>query len=338
MDRLCPNHDPWQRFILLLTRGVLAILFGIVIAEPLVLKVFQVQIEAQIRSDRADTLARLQTKLLLCNPDAADIAAPTAPSDCATGNYVLTPDATPAAQLRQLNELKQAAADLQKTITNDSFTLLALNKKATDECAGHSGEGLTSVYGDGINCKQDKTNAAQFAAAHPIEAQQAQLASTQADIAKLQAATSTTQGTFVAQRAALIKQRLNAEPQVDGSIGLLERMDALALAGSSNNTLWFGIIFVRLLFITIDCSPVLIKVAGGTTHYDKLVGASLGYAVSTHSARLDARASDRRFDREGKEQTKKRSRAIERQKFRDDAVDAREAGYRSSGDARRQRR
>lgn len=318
--------DPWQKLIQLVTRGVIAILFGIVIAEPLVLRVFQTQIEHEVRTERADAIRQLQTHLQLCNPDPADRAAPPAPADCAVHNYVLSFSATPAAPLRQLTDLQSQARTLQQTITSDTNTLNSLNKKTTDECAGHSGQGLTGRYGDGINCEQDKANARQFANSHPIQVEQGRLADLQQQIATLQASTTDAQTTFVVQRQTAIEGQLAALPQVSDPIGLLERMAALAKLGAANATLEWGIILVRLLFITIDCAPVLLKIASGATFYDQLVLSSLDDGGKSFATKLEGNDSRREMDREEQEQ-QKREHAVHMQQRLADRVDERAAAY-----------
>jgi hypothetical protein len=322
------STDAWQKLMLLVTRGLLAVLFGVVIAEPLVLRVFQTQIEAQIRHERAVNLDSLRSDLITCNPDPADPAAEPAPQSCGKDNLVLSLPATSAPELRQLTDLKAQADALAKTIAADSAMLDALNKRTADECAGNSGHGLTGKPGDGPACRKDQANAAQFIATHPLQAQQRQLAELQAKISQLQESMKLTQGTFTEQRAARITERLADEPQVADDIGLLERMSALSTLGAANLTLGFGIILVRMLFITIDCAPVLMKVASGSTFYDKMVLSSLQDAVKTHGLSLESNDSEREMVREEQEQDK-RDHKIRMEQRLADAVDARAALYES---------
>lgn len=324
------STDAWQKIILFATRASLAVLFGIVIAEPLVLRIFQTQIEHEVRNDRAEVLRELQTNLQDCNPDPADPSTQPIPSTCKENNYILTFTAAPAAQLRQLTELQRQATSLQQTITSDSATLNTLNTKAVDECAGRPGPGLTGVWGEGINCLENRKAARQFAESHPIQDQQARLSVLQQQITDLQESTTDAQNTFAQQRSAAIQRQLDALPQVDSRIGLLERMAALDQLGSGNSTLWLGIILVRLLFITIDCAPVLMKVASGSTFYDQLVLSSLEDAKKTHAGTLASNDSQREIDHEERAQ-RKREHAIQMQQRLADAVDARTAVYERQG-------
>lgn len=115
-------------------------------------------------------------------------------------------------------------------------------------------------------------------------------------------------------------------PQVNAPIGLLERMAALAELGRHNVTLAFGIFLVRLLFITIDCMPVLMKVASGSTYYDKLVLSSLEDVSKTHSQELEGNDSEREMRREEQRQ-RTREHAVEMQERLAERVDARAAAY-----------
>ena len=49
-------------------RVAMAVLFGIIIAEPLVLRVFQTAVEKHIQDQRAQDLADLAGRLKNCNP------------------------------------------------------------------------------------------------------------------------------------------------------------------------------------------------------------------------------------------------------------------------------
>ena len=320
------STDPWQRLFLLCTRGFLAVLFGIVIAEPLVLRVFQTQIEQQVRNDRADAIRTLQTSLLQCNPDPGDKTAPPAPAYCTDRGLILSIATTPAAKLRQLTDLKGQADTLRKKVDAEAKTLQSLELTARRECAGDSGPGLTGEHGDGINCKRDRKNADDYAASHPIAAEQAALADLEKQIVDLQSEISTDQGTFRNQRDAAVNVQIAALPQVDAPIGLLERMGALAELGRSSFTLLIGIFLVRLLFITIDCLPVLMKVASGSTYYDKLVLSSLKDASMTHDQELE-RKDDERAMRRGEQEQRRRDHAVEMEQRLADRVDARAAAY-----------
>jgi hypothetical protein len=320
------STDAWQRFFMLCTRGFLAVLFGIVIAEPLVLRVFQTQVEQQVHTDRATAIRSLQTNLLLCNPDPGDKTAPTAPAYCAGRGLILPVKTTPAAKLRQVTDLQTQADTQTKKIATEASTLQSLQLTARRECAGDSGPGLTGKHGDGINCETDRASAANYAASHPIATEQAALAALNKQIADLQSGISTDQGSFRDQRDTAVNAQIKTLPPVDAPIGLLERMGALAELGSSSFTLLIGTILVRLLFITIDCLPVLMKVVSGSTYYDRLVRSSLEDARMTHDQELERKDDERSMRREEQDQ-RRRDHAIEMEQRLADRVDARAAAY-----------
>ncbi|MEV6925876.1 DUF4407 domain-containing protein [Dactylosporangium sp. NPDC051485] len=318
--------EAWQKLLLFVTRLSVAVLVGIVVAEPLVLRVFQTAIEARVVDDRASAIQAMRSRLTACNPDPADKSAGPAPASCTDTGDILSLPASPAGQDAQLASLQERAKTLRATIVDETNQLNALNKKSTDECAGHKGEGLTGHVGDGINCKQDKQNALQYFGTHPIEQQQQQLAELDKQIALLETAVTDSRSTFGRQRDAAINARVGKLPQPDAKIGLIERLDALAELTAGSFTLTVAAILIRLLFIMIDCAPVLMKMSGGNTRYDELVKHTLDDAVETHALELRGKDNEREMLREEQEQ-RRREHAIHMEERLANAVDERARVY-----------
>lgn len=321
--------EGWQRMILLITRGVLAILFGVVIAEPLVLRVFENQIEQQVSMERSTHLDELRANLVACNPapDPADPTANDVPAICAENHYNLGIVEALVAKQTELKELKEQADDKSQKLADARTELARLQQMAANECAGASGPGLTGVYGEGINCQRNTQAAADFQASVPWTTLEHELSDLQRRVAALESEVSSTQTEFVEQRNERIEQRLANEPQPGDQIGLLQRMEVLHNLGAANFVLAVGVWLVRLLFIAIDCSPVLMKIASGKTAYDRWVEDSLTHAVDRHAQRLQAKSRELRFERESLEDWQRRQLAIKKQQILDEAVRAREEGY-----------
>ena len=136
------------------------------------------------------------------------------------------------------------------------------------------------------------------------------------------------QKNFTHERDELIAKRLSDQPQVNDPIGLLQRMEVLRQLAAANVSLAVGVWLVRLLFIAIDSSPVLMKIASGRTAYDRWVDKSLEHIVDSHDQRLRTKESTSRFVRETEEQRRQRERDIGERRYRERAIDQRERAYR----------
>ena len=298
------NFDRWlissavglrwhRRFGTLIMRVLMAVLFGVIIAEPLVLRVFQSAIVKNIQDERSADLAALQSKLVTCNPETS-VPGGKVPSGCQ--GYVLTFPSTPGSLAAQLASKRADEAKLSAQIATDTKQLNTLNNEARMECVGDSGQGLTGHPGVGPNCLRLRGEADAYAKAHPIGPETAALATLQKQISTLEGQVTTAQGDFEQQRTELIAERLAVERSHQGPIGILERMGALSTLAHSSTTLLIGVWAVRLLFIMIDCMPILVKFFGGVTTYDRLVDRQLTDADAEHAADLQT-ANDERLAR-----------------------------------------
>lgn len=278
----------WRRRLpTLLMRVTMALLFGVIIAEPLVLRVFQTAIEQHIRDEREHQLADLRSKLLECNPLTTAPGGAAAPPGCA--GYVLTFSTTPGAAIEELAARRADADKLQATIDADSQELARINDLARRECVGDSGPGLTGIRGVGPNCRRLREQADTYEATHPIAPNVAKLAELRSQISALETSVSSGQADFEAVRQEQIAERVAQMRSHQGPIGLLERMEALGELAKTNAALFLGIWAVRLFFILVDCMPVMVKFLGGTTTYDRLVDDQLASAAALHTTELNTR-------------------------------------------------
>jgi Domain of unknown function (DUF4407) len=297
------NFDRWlissavglhwhRRYGTLIMRVLMALLFGIIIAEPLVLRVFQSAIVKSIQDQRTADLATLRTKLVDCNPESSVPGGATAPAGCS--GYVLAFPTTPGSLDAQLAAKRADAAKLSAEIATDTKQLDLLNNQARLECVGASGPGFTGHEGVGPNCDRLRAEADAYAKAHPIATETSALTAIQNQISGLEAQVASSQGDFEKQRAAMIDRAVATAQSHQGPIGILERMGALSKLAASSSTLRFGTWAVRLLFIMVDCMPILVKFFGGVTTYDRLVDRELAYADANHAADIET-ANDERL-------------------------------------------
>lgn len=295
------NFDRWlisssvglhwhRRFGTLIMRVLMALLFGIIIAEPLVLRVFQTAIVKSVQDQRTVDLAATQSKLLACNPETA-VPGGSVPPGCA--GYMLTFPSTPGSLASQLASKRADEKRLSAQIATDTKQLNSLNSQAGRECVGDSGPGLTGHAGVGPNCNRLRAEADAYAKAHPIAQETAQLSILQNQISALEAQVTSAQGSFEQQRTKLINDRLATERSHQGPIGILERMDALGKLAASSHTLLLGTWAVRLLFIMVDCMPILVKFFGGVTTYDRLVDREFASADADHAAEVEIADAER---------------------------------------------
>src|SRR6266498_313632 len=169
-----------RRAVLLLPRLLVAFVLGIIIAEPIVLRVFQTAIEQQVRDVREQQVADLRSMMVSCNP----VPEPaTSRPECA--GYVVSLAATPAALTRELAGRERDAATLERTVKADTAQHAQLEAKAQQECAGVAGDGLSGRAGVGNRCRRDRADADDFAAAHRISANSARLAELTGSVTEL---------------------------------------------------------------------------------------------------------------------------------------------------------
>jgi Domain of unknown function (DUF4407) len=266
------GSDWVQRLRLLLPRLLLAMFLGVVIAEPLVLRIFQTAVEQHIGDARDAAVRDLQGNLLTCNPvpdqnPRADRYAAGRQCD----DYRLPTDESPAGDAATLARLRRDTSTLQGSIDKDEATQRGLDDLAVKECAGASGPGLTGRAGEGPECRNRRSAAAVFRANHPSAARLAQLGRMRAQVAALESSTATSTTGFESERSRAIATKIKDLRDHQGPIGLLERLGALSDLVHGNAFLGAAVWAVRGLIIIVDCLPVLVKLLGGTSSYDRLV-------------------------------------------------------------------
>jgi uncharacterized protein DUF4407 len=261
-----------RRASIFLPRLVLAFLFGCVIAEPLVLKVFESAIEKHIQDARQADLRNLESTLLRCNPDpTADAKVRTVADTPGCADYQLNLQASYAAMNQELANRQKEATTLRASIATDRKEQARRDMLASNECAGTPGPGTTGTRGRGPECLAREREAADYRRTNPIAPQTARLEDLSAQISTLQAESNSTQRDYQAKRDAEVAQKVADRKANQGPIGLLERFSALDTLTATSTFLFTATWFIRLFFIAVDCLPVLVKFIGGVTKYEELV-------------------------------------------------------------------
>lgn len=283
----------WRtRASVLLPRLALALLLGVVIAEPIVLQVFRTAVEQRVRDDRKATIDAYESTLKRCNP--VPPASNVLPG-CDT--YVLEVGANSAASnAAELARLRQQEAALQKTVTVNAGEVARLDELARRECNGTTGAGLTGRVGEGPNCKKLRSEAAEYRTVHRLAETVAELAAIRAKIGGTSGSVATAERLYETARNDVVKAKVAEKAGTFREIGLLERFEALERASSTSGFLHVARWFVTLVFIVLDCLPVLVKLMSRPTHYERMVHADASAAEGVFSAEsgaaLRARTSD----------------------------------------------
>ncbi|MGW5050711.1 DUF4407 domain-containing protein [Actinokineospora sp. NPDC004072] len=261
----------WRiRAAVLIPRLVLAFMFGVVIAEPLVLRIFETAIEEHIRGEREEEVRVLTGALVTCNPEVnADADARAVSPECEP--HRLNVAAVHTALGDELVGLNQQADSLRTSIRADTDEQARRDMLASNECNGTPAPGTSGRPGRGPECLAREREAAEFRVTHDPRTRAAQLAAIETRITALQGELSRSEARYEQERSAAIQREIDDLKENQRAMGLLERFSALNELTSSNAVLASATWFIRLFFILIDCLPVLVKFFSGTSRYEQLV-------------------------------------------------------------------
>ena len=272
----------WHRRIAMyLPRLAVAFVFGVIIAEPLVLRIFHTAIEQHVQDGRDGAVDDLRSALVRCNPEPGSSTVPSG-QDC--GPYQFSFEETPRAATSELASRQAEATALQSLIDADQRRKDELRDLAVDECNGAAGPGRTGVPGVGRECRDRRAAADEFDRTNPIEENTAKLGQLKAHIIELQSTVGDASRGYQETLDAKIAERLDEMKANQGKIGLLERFQALSDLVSTNTFLLMALWAIRIFFILIDCLPVIVKFFSGVTPYDRLIDQRLETAHRIHSA------------------------------------------------------
>lgn len=258
----------------LLPRLGLSIIFGIVIAEPLLLGVFHTAVDRQVRDDRIVEVGELDTDLKYCNPIPGK-PAPAPPDggkrtpDC-SDKRITVQTRVPAIQ-QEITGVNNDIIELKKTTDPDDTEFERLQEMARKECNGTKTEQTTGRIGEGPNCKRLRKEADQYFKNQNMKQNQDQLAGYQKRVGTLTrelGAAQETEGRLINEQ---IKDRVDDYTGNQRAIGLLERFGALGALVEADSNMHAAQWALRLFFITVDALPVLLKFFSGFTSYDRVV-------------------------------------------------------------------
>ncbi|WP_157245905.1 DUF4407 domain-containing protein [Nonomuraea typhae] len=281
---LIGNFDRWlvagghgvmgwtKKLTIMLPRLIVATLLGVIIAEPVVLAVFDSAVQEQVKLTRSTANLAYEDALKRCNP-APDASGgiPAAPAGCAAKALTLSLAGAPTERLAERDQLKRQHDELTGKVAADRAELARRQDLARRECNGTGGAGLTGRAGEGPNCARNRAEADAFAEDSKLAANTATLASLNDRLTRLNTDLGASSTTYARDLSAKIQQKVAERRAQQGHIGLLERLEALGVLKDRSGMLFVAIWLVTLFFIVIDVMPALVKFLSPTTTYDELV-------------------------------------------------------------------
>ena len=268
----------WRVFI---PRLVISVLMGAVIAEPLLLWVFQPAIHAEVLSHRQDELARYESRLKACNPDSGESVRTPECRDL----QLRTPD-SPRTKQVELAAVTAQRDRLRTQVDQMNQRLSDMNELARAECDGHSGIGLSGQVGEGPDCRRDRLEADRYRTDGQLDQRQADLTALDRRVVALTAEVQQVGQRYAETLDAAIARQVAIRADSQGAIGILDEDAALGRLSARSSLVLGAQWLVRLLLIAIDCLPVLTKMMGGVTGYDRRVEAQRKAGEELHGAFL----------------------------------------------------
>ncbi|MBO4208459.1 DUF4407 domain-containing protein [Micromonospora echinofusca] len=286
-----------------LPRLLLSVALGMVVAEPLLLGVFDSAIQERVARDRATELADRESLLRLCNPvpGTPEAARPEANDATCLDNRLKIDGDSPERLQTELDETKRQADALRKTVDADSAAHAKLEEKARRECNGTPGSEFSGRPGVGPNCRRLRGEADRYYADHKIKENSTRLVQLDSKANSLTEQVSTARQRYGELINKKIDEELDTIRDRHRNIGLLERFRALDDLVEENGYVHATQWGLRIFLIIIDALPALLKVLNGETVYDRLNARRLRDQDRQDAGQRDAdrerHATDLRFQR-----------------------------------------
>ncbi|MET8256518.1 DUF4407 domain-containing protein [Micromonospora sp. NPDC005205] len=255
-------------------RVALAILFGFVLAEPLLLTIFHTAIEERIRSERAATVSNAEASYQRCNALASDgrRAGQNLP-ECR--EYLLSVTADVVGPTDELTRTKQSLDTLQKNFADVQAAYDKMTQRTWRECNGLTGDDVTGRPGVGPECRNFRNQQDLFYRANQIAVKGEQVKLLQDKLPMLEQDVRLAVQLYTEQVGAQTSQALNQIRATQQEIGLLERMASFDELRADNRYLTTATWFLRLFLTAIECAPVIVKLSSDKTAYDDVLDATL---------------------------------------------------------------
>ncbi len=249
----------------IIARLALATAIGVVIAEPLLLAVFQTSVDQQVAQNRRTAVAELEQAVRTCNR-----LFPPPPADGCAALRLDSLDAALATR-EQLARFRTEATALKAEIDRIIVRMDRLQALARAECTGDDGPGLTGSAGEGPNCRNLRAEADRYQRETDLIGKQNRLRNLNRLITANEMTFDNQSASLALRTDAATTSELNRERAEQASGGLLERLRAFDDLSAESPHLFVAGLALRLLFISLQLLPVLVRVLMGVTPYDRLV-------------------------------------------------------------------
>ncbi|MEO3807048.1 DUF4407 domain-containing protein [Nonomuraea sp. B1E8] len=277
------DNDGWSRWGNVLVRLALAVVIGVFIAEPLTLKIFQERLDRQIMLERGQAISLTESRYKQCNP----LQGP-APAGVDCTNFLLNGGDQALAvegNMAQRQSILKAAED---RLAADMERHAELVSRRDRECYGVKVPNRTTgVPGDGPECKARKSDLATFLTNHDIPRQQKEVEKLRAELGSLAADRAGAEKERAAALSKKISERVEDKEQEYTNIGLLDRWEALGTVAGQSGMVSFAHWLLRIIFVLLDCMPIISKMLNGKTEYDRLLTKELRAGSARHEAELN---------------------------------------------------
>lgn len=281
---IASSHGTQSNYGMFLARILLAVVLGFVVAEPLLIKMFEPAIHRQVAEDRRVERAERLSQLTACNPVPYRELSAVERKSCKEQGLLIRVSANPASAAATVTSLEQQASTLSKAIEKDMASLRKLERLGHAECGGKRvGNQTTGVPGEGHNCRQIRHERESLLRTSKLPERRAQLAELQT---KINSAVRD-QGVVNAKYSVEITQEIEKQlPRLEGQIGLLEEDAALLTLQSKSVMVLLVVWLLRIALITLDCMPILTKRLAGPSTYDRQVADHAAADMETHEVFL----------------------------------------------------
>lgn len=122
---------------------------------------------------------------------------------------------------------------------------------------------------------------------HDIPQQQADVAKLRAQIGSLAADRAGVEEERAATLSKKIAEHVEEKKRAYTDIGLLDRWEALGTVAGQSGMVNFAHWLLRIIFVLLDCMPIISKMLNGKTEYDRLLTQELRAGSACHEAELN---------------------------------------------------
>ncbi|MEU3169306.1 DUF4407 domain-containing protein [Streptosporangium sp. NPDC006930] len=315
---LAGDSDGWSRWGNLLVRLALAVVIGVFIAEPLTLKLFQERLDRQIMAERDQVISLTESRYKQCNP----LKGP-APGGVDCADFILDGGDRALAVEGNMTQRQSVLKAAEDRLAADTQEEEKLKGRRDRECYGLKVLGQTTgVFGNGPECKVRKNEFDTFVANHDIPRQRAEVARLKAELGSLAADRASAETERATALSKKITERVEEKKRAYTHIGLLERWEALGTVAGQSGMVNFAHWLLRVIFVLLDCMPIISKMLNGKTEYDRLLTQELRAGSACHEAELNFTTRQRTGEYEIKLREEERRLKAERGRIdRDQRVD-----------------